>query len=94
MARTRTTFNDRGMRQLLRDKGIVRDLTTRMERVLSTAKANAPVLTGAYRDGLHMEQVKHPSRVVVRVVGDTDHDLIVEANTGNLGRSLDQAKGG
>ena len=34
----------------------------------------------------------HTDRLVVRVAGSTDHDLVVEANTGNLARALDSAR--
>jgi len=71
--------------------GIRVELTKRMERVLETAQADAPVKTGEYRAGLHIEQVT-TDRAVVRVAGDTDHDWAVEANTGNLSRALDQAR--
>lgn len=56
------------------------------EPKLSAAQASAPVLSGAYRDGLHIEQREHGE---VRITGSTDHDVYVEADTGNLARSLD-----
>jgi hypothetical protein len=80
-----------GMGELLRSAGVRAALTARMERVLETAKANAPVKTGAYRDGLHLEQ-RTTDRAVVRVAGSTDHDWLVEADTGNLARSLGTAR--
>lgn len=68
-------------------------LTPLADRVLQLAKANAPVDTGAYRDGLHIEQ-DSTDRVAVRVAGGTAYDVIVEANTGNLARALDAARAG
>lgn len=82
----------RGMRELLNSAAVGADLEKRMRRSLAKAKSSAPVATGQYRDGLHIELV-HTDRVVARIVGSTDHDLIVEANTGNLARSLDAAGG-
>lgn len=84
-------LNSRGIGEVLRSGGVRADLTSRMERALSAAKSNAPVASGAYRDGLHLEQAT-TDRAVVRIVGSTDHDLVVEADTGNLARALDQAR--
>lgn len=91
MARARVKLVSRGMRSLLNSGDVGDMLEKRMAKSLNAAKADAPVASGAYRDGLHLERV-HTDRVVIRLVGDTDHDLIVEANTGNLSRSLDQAR--
>lgn len=64
-------------------------LNERAERVLSTARASAPVDTGAYRAGLHVEAGEDGA---VLVAGGTDHDIYVEADTGNLNRALDAAR--
>lgn len=87
----RVEVNGRGMGELLNSADVRADLTRRAERVLAAAKASAPVETGAYRDGLHVEQAT-TDRAVVRIAGSTDHDFYVEAATGNLARALDQAK--
>lgn len=92
---TRTKMNHSEVGKMLRAEGRYRgirdELTKRMERVLQVAQADAPVQTGAYRDSLHIVQ-ETTDRAVVRVAGGTDHDWIVEANTGNLARSLDAAR--
>lgn len=87
---TRVKLIDRGMAEVLKSAGVRADLTSRMERALSEAKANAPVASGDYRDGLHIVQAT-TDRAVVRIAGSTDHDFIVEAETGNLARALDAA---
>lgn len=88
MARTKVTMKSRGVVEILNSDG-ARDLVTeRAERVLSAARSSAPVESGAYRDGLHIEQAT-TDRAVARVTGGTDHDWIVEANTGNLARAMD-----
>lgn len=87
----RVKLNHGGMGELLRSAGVRADLTARMERALSAAKAAAPVASGAYRDGLHLVQAT-TDRAVVRIAGSTDHDFVVEADTGNLARALDGAK--
>lgn len=85
-------LNHSGMRDLLNDPGVRDELTRRAEAVLAAAKANAPVESGEYRDNLHIEQAT-TDRAVTRVVGDTDHSILVEAKTGNLARALDAAGG-
>lgn len=92
MAGIKVTLNHGGMGELLKSAEVRDALTQRAERVLAAAKAAAPVDTGAYRDGLHVEQAT-TDRAVVRVSGDTDHDWILEAKTGNLARALDAAGG-
>lgn len=87
----RIKLNTREMGNLLKGSKVRADLTSRMERALAHAKATAPVDTGAYRDGLHIEQAT-TDRAVVRIAGSTDHDFIVEADHGILARALDQAK--
>jgi hypothetical protein len=88
----KVTTSYKGVGEVLRSEKTRHECTRRAEPVLSTAKSGAPVDTGAYRDGLHIEQLT-TDRAVTRVSGSTDHDFIVEANTGNLARSLDQARG-
>jgi len=83
-------LNSAGVRALLRSPGVRADLAQRAERVLSAARASAPVKTGAYRDGL----TSYPSttdRAVHRVGSTARHAPVVEARTGNLARALDAA---
>ena len=93
MAKVKVKLNSPGMKSLLNDAGVRADLTTRMERVLATAKANAPVKSGNYRDGLELVQ-DSTDRAAVRVVGRAPHSHLVESRTGNLARALDSAGGG
>ena len=86
-------LNHASMEELLKSDEVRSALEDRARRVLAAAKANAPVRTGAYRDGLHVEIREHASRVVARVVGGSDHDMIVEAKHGTLARALDAAGG-
>lgn len=92
MARTKVKLNHAGMRDLLRDPGVRAELTRRAELVLQEATANAPVDTGAYRDGLQIIQ-DTTDRAVVRIAGTAPHSHLVEAKTGNLARALDAAGG-
>lgn len=90
MARS-VKMNYKGVGEVLNSTGVRADLTSRAERVLSAAQGSAPVASGEYRDGLHIIQ-DTTDRAVVRVSGGTDHDWIVEANTGNLARALDAGR--
>lgn len=89
--RVKVKINRRGIRELLNSDDVGDMLEERMRPALAQAKVNAPVASGAYRDGLHLER-DHTDRVVVRLAGSTDHDLVVEADTGNLARALDAAR--
>lgn len=90
MATVRVTLNHDGMAALLKSGEVRAELTSLAGSVLSAAQSGAPVATGEYRDGLHIEQAT-TDRAVVRVAGSSDHDWIVEARTGNLARALDAA---
>lgn len=88
---TRFDLSYDGIGDVLRSDETRRELTSRAERVLAAAQAGAPVVTGEYQHGLHLEQIT-TDRAVVRVAGSTSYDWFVEAETGNLSRSLDQAR--
>ena len=91
MTAIKVSLNHSGMGALLKSSEVRSELTKRAESVLSAAQSSAPVATGAYRAGLHLIQ-DTTDRAVVRVSGGTDHDWIVEANTGCLARALDAGR--
>jgi hypothetical protein len=66
-------------------------MDTALERVAeekaSRARSSAPVKSGVYRDSIHVETV-HTDRVKKRVIADVPYAAKVEADTGNLGRTL------
>ena len=64
----------------------------RAEKALNIARANAPVDTGAYRDGLQVEAVQHAHRTTYRVVGTDAKTMLIESQTGNLVKALKKAK--
>lgn len=82
----------RGMKSLLNDDGVTRDLRRRADRVAAQARSTAPVDTGAYRDSITVE-VAETDRTVVRVVAKDRKSHVIEARTGNLARALDAAGG-
>lgn len=67
--------------------GVEALLEAKAQEVLARAQASAPVASGAYRESLHVE-TDRTDRMVKRVVADAPYALVVEANTGNLARSL------
>lgn len=71
--------------------GIVTDVAHRVE---SAAKATAPVDTGAYRAGIHVEVRRRSKRTVAVVVASSPYSMFVESRTGNLARALGQVAGG
>ena len=62
------------------------------EKALGVAKANAPVDTGAYRDGLQVEAVQRAHRTTFMVVGTDAKTMLVESKTGNLRKALKAVK--
>lgn len=87
----RVNLDHAGMAAMLKSAPVRAELTRRGARVLAAAKSSAPVDTGDYKAGLHLEE-DTTDRAVVRVVADDWKSAIVEASTGNLGRALDAAR--
>lgn len=87
----RIHLNTEGVGELLNSDDVRAFITSIAEQVLAKAQADAPVVSGAYRAGLHVEQ-ETSDRVVVRVRGSTDHDWFVEAEHGTLARALGVAR--
>lgn len=80
--------DESGIVDMLQSDGIASSLRGPAELVLAAAKANAPVATGEYRNSLKLVEEISGDRAVARVTSDAPHAMIVEANTGNLARSL------
>lgn len=89
---TRVKLNSPGMAALLKSGEVRAFVTERAEGVLAAAKADTHDDTGAYENGLHIEQAT-TDRAVVRVVSGDFKGHILEANYGILARSLDAAGG-
>ena len=89
---TTVDFNNSFFDEMLNAAG-VRALTRgAAEKALNIARANAPVDTGAYRDGLQVEAVQHAHRTTYRVVGTDAKTMLIESQTGNLVKALKKAK--
>jgi hypothetical protein len=92
VARAKVRLISRGMKSLLRDPGVARDLERRAERVAAAARASAPVDTGEYRDSITVTS-ETTDRAVARVVARDRKGHVIESRTGNLARALDSAGG-
>lgn len=87
MARPKVKMSSSGARELLRSAGVRALLREQGERVAARARASAPVQSGAYRDGITVQDAT-TDRAVVRVGSTAPHARVVEARTGNLARAL------
>ena len=94
MAKSRiaVNFNQKFFDEILNSAGVKSLTTLAANRALAYARASAPVETGAYRDGLGIEEVKRAHRTTVMVVGHDTKTLLVEAKTGNLTKALRKAR--
>ena len=90
----KTTFepNQAWFDQAMRLPGVERLTDDAADRALAAAKSTAPVDTGDYLAGLHIEHHEAHYRRSTRVVGDDPKTLMIEARTGNLARSVKAAK--
>ena len=95
MPRTTVNFNPKFFDQIGKSAGVDRLSQDAAQRVLAVSKADAPVESGDYLEGLHIEKEVGQYRNIYRVVGDDWKTLLVEAWTGNLARAVQKvARGG
>src|SRR5690606_38510019 len=76
---------------LLKSGEVAAVLMEKAKAVEASARASAPVDTGAYRNSITARVEQHASRVVVHVSAGVDYGMTVEARTGNLARALGSA---
>lgn len=67
--------------------GVEALLDAEAQAAADRARSGAPVASGSYRDSIHVE-TDRTDRMVKRVIADVPYAMVVEANTGNLGRAL------
>ena len=92
MASSGFTPNKGFFDRILRAPGVEALVDQAAERALGAARIDAPVKTGAYLAGLHIEHHDSRYRRVADVVGSDPKTMLVESRTGNLARSLKKAK--
>lgn len=84
----RVKINSAGIREVLQSSEVEAALVDIAEPIAATARANAPVRSGQYRDSIEVVVDHHKDRVVAHVTAKAPHALIVESATGNLARAL------
>lgn len=80
--------NSAGWRRVLKSPGAQAATNTEAEQVAARARASARVDTGAYRDGIHVEQDPTPNRARSVVLSSVNYDAYVEARDNTLGKAL------
>jgi hypothetical protein len=96
MARSGDTdveFNPKFFETVLRQPKVEALVDSAAGRTQAIAKANAPVDTAEYRDGIRIEHHESRFRRVTRVVGTDEKTMLIESKTGNLARAVKGAKG-
>lgn len=88
----RVKMNDANVRAFLRSEAVSRVMDRPAEVVEAEAKHTAPVLTGTYRDSIHVE-TEITDRVKKRVGSGVPYSRVVNGRTGNLARALDSIAG-
>ncbi|QLD10894.1 HK97 gp10 family phage protein [Microbacterium oleivorans] len=82
------TFNEAGLAEIARSAS-VRDLVTdAAAAVVDAAQSDAPVLTGEYRDSIHVEVEQTPDGPVATVVADVPYAMVIESREGVLARAV------
>ena len=89
---TTITFNDTFFDRILQSQQVEALTSQAAGRVLSEARASAPVDTGSYRDQLTVERVQRAHRATYMVVGHDPKTLLIESRTQNLARALKKAR--
>lgn len=89
---TKVEFNPGYFETVLRQSKVEQLTDDAAKRALNSARANAPVDTGAYQRGLRLKHHNSRFRRTSRVVGEDRKTLLIESKTGNLARALKAAK--
>lgn len=89
---TEVEFNPRFFESVLRQSKVENLVDQVGERALAKARADAPVDSGEYRNGLHIEHHESRFRRTTRVVGSDPKTLLIESKRGVLARALKAAK--
>jgi hypothetical protein len=84
-------FNEAFFQELSRSPAVQNLVGGIAEEIAADARSTAPVDTGDYRKGIHVE-VKFQKRVVAVVMASDKKSMLVESKTGNLVRALNRRK--
>ena len=89
---SQVTFNDSFFESLGTSPEITALCQAKADAVAATARATAPVRTGAYKRGIVIQVVRRRYRNAVLVVATDKKSLLIESKRGNLARALRAAK--
>lgn len=89
---TRVDLDPAGMADLLKSSDVAAEMRRRADKALAAAQADAPVVSGAYRNSLTVEDAV-TDRAGARVIADVPYANRVEAKNGVLAKALDAAGG-
>lgn len=81
-------FNDAFFDEVLNSQEMAALTREAAERIATTAKATAPVDTGAYRDGITTATRKVGDRTSSFAEATDPKSILIEARTGNMARAL------
>lgn len=84
-------FYDSALDELARSAAVHALVTDAADTVRDIARNDAPVLTGRYRDSIHVEVQQARDGVVATVVADVRYAMFVESREGTLARALGKA---
>lgn len=85
-------FNQDFFDKVLKEPAVDELCETAAKECLQIAQALAPVDTGAYRRGLHVEKVEFAYRNAYQVVGDDWKTMIIEARNHVLANAMRQVR--
>jgi hypothetical protein len=80
-------YNSAYFESLEREPRVLAKCEQAANAIAATARATAPVDTGAYRDNIRVETKVQGRAVALVIAGDKD-SMIIESRTGNLLRAL------
>ena len=81
-------INSCGIRTMLKSNIADAACMPHVEATLARAIAGAPVADGSYRASIHLQVEQHPQRKAFHIIADSPEAMLVEGDTGNLGKSL------
>lgn len=84
-------FNEGFFQNLGRSPAVTNLVVGAAQQIAADARSTAPVDSGDYRRGIHVE-VKFQKRVVALVMASDKKSLLIESRTGNLVRALNRRK--
>lgn len=85
-------FNNQFFEDLGRSPEVTKLCKDKADQVAASARASAPVDSGDYRDSIHVEIASRGRRNVALVVASDAKTMLIESETGNLARALNQVK--